>query len=182
MSQFFLAEVARLCAAEIDPTAVAYLKRAFPDMRTEVNDPLPPLAYDTASFDVIYSWSVWTHLPEDAQIAWLREVVRILRPGGLALITTQGLTVLRTFVQRLRTENQWEGTREQSLLDSGFLYRDYTFLHDKRLLSGIEGHYGLAFHSPKHIRDTWSAYLEIVEIQEGAMHNRHDLVVARKRS
>ena len=185
VAQFFIPEVAEFCATEVDPLAVKYLRTSFPQIRVDLNGPMPPLPYKEASFDVFYSWSVWTHLPYQAQEAWIQETAKVLKPGGLALITTHGLTLFRNLRNNLKSKNQWQDSTERGLLNSGILYKDYSFLHDKRykrLLSGIEGQYGTAFHSPNYIRENWSKYLEILEIQEGAMHNKHDLVVARKKS
>jgi ubiquinone/menaquinone biosynthesis C-methylase UbiE len=47
---------------------------------------LSELPYLSATFDVIWSWGVLHYVPQ-AQLA-LREIVRVLRPGGLAVIHT----------------------------------------------------------------------------------------------
>lgn len=47
----------------------------------------PPLRYDDAFFDVIYLYSVFTHLREDTQKAWLLELHRVLKPGGYLVIS-----------------------------------------------------------------------------------------------
>jgi SAM-dependent methyltransferase len=39
------------------------------------------------SLDLVYAHSVLTHLTEPTATAWLAEVARVLRPGGLALMT-----------------------------------------------------------------------------------------------
>ena len=50
----------------------------------------PPLALPHASFDLIQLVSVFTHLPIPCQRAWLREIRRLLRPDGHAIISLQG--------------------------------------------------------------------------------------------
>jgi SAM-dependent methyltransferase len=50
----------------------------------------PPLPFSSESFDVAHAVSVLTHLPEDLQHAWLAELRRVLRPGGLLIVTTHG--------------------------------------------------------------------------------------------
>jgi SAM-dependent methyltransferase len=49
----------------------------------------PPLPYEAASFDLIYALSVFTHMREPGAVAWLAEMARVLKPGGLALLTFQ---------------------------------------------------------------------------------------------
>jgi 2-polyprenyl-3-methyl-5-hydroxy-6-metoxy-1,4-benzoquinol methylase len=56
----------------------------------EVNGLAPPLAYATEQFDLVYALSVFTHLPERLQLAWMSELSRVLRPGGHLLMTTHG--------------------------------------------------------------------------------------------
>lgn len=47
----------------------------------------PPLALADAAVDLVYAHSVLTHLTEPTARAWLAEIARVLRPGGLALMT-----------------------------------------------------------------------------------------------
>jgi 2-polyprenyl-3-methyl-5-hydroxy-6-metoxy-1,4-benzoquinol methylase len=55
-----------------------------------VNDPEPPTLYSNSAFDVVYAVSVFTHLTVDRQRQWLAEFARVIRPGGLLLLTTHG--------------------------------------------------------------------------------------------
>lgn len=47
----------------------------------------PPLALPDAGLDLVYAHSVLTHLTRPTAQAWLGELARVLRPGGLALLT-----------------------------------------------------------------------------------------------
>jgi SAM-dependent methyltransferase len=67
-----------------------------------VNGPEPPLALDDEAFGLLYAISVFTHLPEAAQRAWLREFARVLRPAGLLIFTTHGSAVLDHMTARER--------------------------------------------------------------------------------
>src|SRR5581483_8009602 len=57
----------------------------------------PPLDLDDETFDLAYALSVFTHLTEDLQRAWRDELHRVLRPGGLLLLSTHG----RSYLPRL---------------------------------------------------------------------------------
>jgi len=76
--------------ADISRSLARWCRRNLPFMRTTRIDPLPPLPHPDARFDLVYALSVLTHLPEDAGRAWLAELVRVLRPGGLLLFTVHG--------------------------------------------------------------------------------------------
>lgn len=52
-----------------------------------VNRLTPPVKLAAASMDLIYAYSVLTHLREKGTRAWLAEAARVLRPGGIALMT-----------------------------------------------------------------------------------------------
>lgn len=54
-----------------------------------VVNPLPPTDFSDEMFDLIYSYSVFSHLSEDAHRKWLAEFKRILKPGGLLIATTR---------------------------------------------------------------------------------------------
>jgi SAM-dependent methyltransferase len=54
------------------------------------NELRPPLVYPGGTFDLVYAFSVFTHLPEELQLAWMEEFLRVIRPGGYLLISTHG--------------------------------------------------------------------------------------------
>lgn len=53
--------------------------------RTEFQDGRR-LSYADASFDVVYSISVIEHIPGDGDSEAMREIARVLKPGGLAIV------------------------------------------------------------------------------------------------
>ena len=53
-----------------------------------VNETMPPLPFPDRFFDFVYSISIFTHLPEAMQFAWLEEINRVLKAGGEAVIST----------------------------------------------------------------------------------------------
>jgi SAM-dependent methyltransferase len=55
-----------------------------------VNRLSPPLDYPDGEFDLVYAFSVFTHLTEELQAAWMAELRRVIKPGGYLLLTTHG--------------------------------------------------------------------------------------------
>lgn len=53
---------------------------------------IPPFEYQSNFFDCVYALSVFTHLSKNMHFAWIKELRRILKPNGILIITTHGLT------------------------------------------------------------------------------------------
>jgi SAM-dependent methyltransferase len=50
----------------------------------------PPLPYADGSFDILYAYSVLTHLSTELASQWLMEFKRLVKPGGLVWFTVHG--------------------------------------------------------------------------------------------
>jgi SAM-dependent methyltransferase len=61
------------------------------------------LVFDDGSFDAVFSGDFLEHITRDEKRAFLAEVFRVLRPGGILVIKTPNLNYLRvsTIVRRL---------------------------------------------------------------------------------
>lgn len=78
---------------DYNPKTIAWCKRALPAMTFKENQLKPPLPFESASFDVIYGLSVFTHLSENSHQEWMGELKRILKPQGLLILSTYGKQV-----------------------------------------------------------------------------------------
>jgi len=99
----------------------------FKEIYFHSNDLMPGLVYESGMFDVVYGISIFTHLSKEAHEAWLNELVRVLKPGGILFITLHG----KAFRDKLTPA-------EQQLFDSDHLvvrgqvtegHRTYTAFH-----------------------------------------------------
>jgi SAM-dependent methyltransferase len=170
--QYFVRDQLELFASDVDRTAIEYLQRSFPSVRSDVNRYAPPLRYQNGQFDVVYSVSIWTHLAPGLQVPWLLEVKRILAPGGLALLTTIG-----PYGYRIGT-HLWAVTFTiDELLRDGYRYSEY----DGTVDAAVGPSYGAGYHTPAYVRKEWSHYFDVLDVQEGVMDNLNDLVVLRRR-
>jgi SAM-dependent methyltransferase len=112
----------------------------------------PPLPYDGGAFDLVYSLSVFTHMHDPAARAWLAELARVTRPGGLALLTfhdEHGLTAQR--VQPALSEHGfavlYEGREGSNLLNGYFTHAGFAerarphwrFLDSVRSVDSVTG-------------------------------------------
>ena len=76
--------------SDYNPSLVEWCRRNLTFARFEVNGLEPPLPFLDATFDLVYALSVFTHLTEPLQHEWIDELRRVIKPGGLVMITTRG--------------------------------------------------------------------------------------------
>lgn len=168
-----------LHGCDIDPAAVHYLRDTLGISQVHQSSFDPPLRYPDNTFDVVYSVSIWTHLPPEAGEIWLREIKRVLRPGGVALITTSGFRAMES--RRKRGTPIWRDMSDDDLRRSGILYREYDgYAVDPERYPGVTASYGLTAHDPDWIRREWSAVMPVRSIEERAIDNVQDLVTMVK--
>jgi SAM-dependent methyltransferase len=79
-----------LHGSDYNPRHVAWCRSALPFAEFRLNGLAPPLPYDSGEFDFVYAISVFTHLTEELQLAWMKELERVLAPGGALVLTTKG--------------------------------------------------------------------------------------------
>jgi len=110
-----LPAVRELHGTDVDADAIAWAARNLREGRYSINASKPPLEFPSSHFDVVVAGSVFTHLDEEPQRAWLAEVARLLRPGGLLIACTHSPNL--TFMRPDLTPNQ-----HTALAGGGFLF------------------------------------------------------------
>jgi SAM-dependent methyltransferase len=81
---------AELHGCDSNPVALEWCADNLPFARFAVNALESPLDYDMEAFDVIYALSVFTHLPQRLQSHWMSEMRRVLKPGGVLVVSLHG--------------------------------------------------------------------------------------------
>src|SRR5207253_9556 len=89
--RFFLKDVAPTALLGVDPVAdVLQICRATNRWcRFEPIPFKPPSGLPANSYDFIYSFSVFSHLSEERHKLVLDDLARLLKPGGLLMVTTR---------------------------------------------------------------------------------------------
>lgn len=132
-------------------------------------DVTPPLPYADETFDYITATSVLTHIPGDMVDAWLDELYRVLRPGGIAALSVGTETrVARGSYSNERLDMLEEKGYEDSIrnpqlngvVDDADYYRNVRFSKD-------------------FIAKTWTKKFELVKIFDHAI-GVQDIVALRK--
>jgi cyclopropane fatty-acyl-phospholipid synthase-like methyltransferase len=158
---------AELFGTEIDAEAVQWLNENYQRFGMfSVNGHLPPLHHESERFDLIYGVSVFTHLPETMQLAWLAELHRVAKRGCLLLLTVYNEEQHRVL----------NASNRAKLATSGFCYIEESV----STTEGLPVFYQTAFHSHEYIRRVWGAYFEVLQIEPQALESHSDLVLLRK--
>jgi O-methyltransferase len=76
--------------SDLSADMIAWDQANLPFASFRVSPAEPALDYANGRFGLVYALSVFTHLPSDRQLPWLRELLRVTRPGGLIYLSTHG--------------------------------------------------------------------------------------------
>ncbi|MCG8486374.1 MAG: class I SAM-dependent methyltransferase [Chromatiales bacterium] len=148
--------------SDIDQEAITWCKNNLSTIAEfTTNDTYPPLPFDDSFFDIVYSVSVFTHLPEKMQFLWLEELKRVTRKGGYLFITTHGEELAPVQIRK-------------QVNDYGFHYGV------GKGTDGLPDFYQTTFHTENYIRRRWSNYFEIVNIVKKGILSHQDLVICRR--
>lgn len=156
-------EATRVCGCDINPKMVEWCNEHLPFADASVNDLFPPLPYADSTFDLVYAFSVMTHLSEELQHAWMDECNRVLKPGGYLLFSTLG----EYFVSRNRLTPE-----ERRSFAGGNLVVLYETSAGTSLCS--------AYHPPEYVGRELAGVFDAVTFRATADDGRHDIHLFRK--
>jgi SAM-dependent methyltransferase len=172
---------------DVDAGAIAWLRSHGLGIDARVNPPEGPAPFAGDSFDFICSISIFTHLNERSQQVWLAEVNRLLRPGGLAVLTVLGEALLETWAQGQRpgitAEQRALLQSSPPLTDTGFVFApEVRTRWNAWRYRGVEEDYGLAFWDPAALRESWSEWFEVIDVVPQSINWRQDAVLVTPRT
>jgi SAM-dependent methyltransferase len=151
---------------DIDAESIAWNEANLDSLGQFATNPSePPTTWEDQFFDAIYTVSVFTHLPEDLQLAWVRELHRLLDPNGLLVASVHG-------------EHYWRqdpGVAAE-VAQQGFAYRT------GEVTQGLPEFYMVAYHSIEYIKREWGRWFEVVAHHPQHISKAHDAVVLRRRA
>lgn len=157
-------KIPELWAFDINHRHVRWINQYLdPAIRCFHNSALPHLPIADDRLDFACAFSVFTHI-DTFETAWIAELYRILRPGGLAYITFQ-------------TEHTWQALakaapddRRHNVLKQAAWFRPDMLqqpMPAERLLfrhSEVGPYRGMGFHHSNYIHRTWSPWFEVLEL------------------
>jgi SAM-dependent methyltransferase len=157
--------------SDVDASVIAWDRANIPGAWFHRNDAEPPLAFDDEYFDYLWSISVFSHLPEQMAINWIGELHRILRPGGIAIVTVHG---------PFRFDEDVSLGRIPSDAIAAFARRGFTYVQafaDGRLPAWYQN----AFMTEAFARELFGRRFELLDYRPRGMMGRQDLLVLKRR-
>jgi len=187
--RFFLKDVAigNLYGVDVDPTIIKVCRdTGIPGNVSQVN-PEGPLPYSDKIFDLVYAYSVFSHLSEDVHIKWLEEIRRILKPGGVFITTTEGRDFINfcASLSKKDVETDWHKTLKNAFpepektleeFDAGNFIYAATGGGDYR--SG--DFYGEAVIPKSYVENVWTKYLGFRDFVDDRKRLWQALIVMQK--
>jgi SAM-dependent methyltransferase len=153
----------RVFGCDINPKMVAWCADNLPFAEVAVTDLAPPLPYADSSLDLMYAFSVFTHLTEKLQHEWIRECLRVLKPEGFLLMSTMG----EYYLARGRLSEP-----EQEAFRRGELVVLYERSAGTSLCS--------AYHPPQYVHEGLAREFELASFRPAADEGPHDIHFLRK--
>ncbi len=161
-----LGQMRTLHGTDIDAEAIAWCREHIPYAELSVNDGDPPLPFADGAFDLIFNHSVFTHIDERRQDAWLAELHRVTQPGGFLVLSTHGEVALG--------EDPWD-IRER-LESEGIVYMDGVIAPDFPLPDWYQNTY----HAPWYVFEHWGKWFEIRGYAPGGALGVQDYILLER--
>jgi SAM-dependent methyltransferase len=178
-----LAPGASCTGVDVDARAIEWAARLHPLLRWAPSEFRPPLQLPDRSFDLVYSISVFSHLGERLQHDWLRELHRVLTPGGVALLSVHGPHAFEQF-RTGAVSTAWcdQGIfAREPLAGDEFVFTPYRrSIWNQAELPGVGSEYGLAFHGEGYVREHWGPALTVQHVAARAISGWQDVVLCRR--
>jgi SAM-dependent methyltransferase len=136
----------KLYGCDVSKPVVSFTRNRYPHATVYTNDPTPPLDFRDGLFDLVYAFSVFSHLSEDVETSWLRELRRVGAPACLYLLTVHGDWFIEAAL----------GAEQAQAAAAGFYFRNVHTRINTEL--DIPQGYEASYHTSGYIRRAWSRH------------------------
>jgi SAM-dependent methyltransferase len=155
-----------------------------PSIKTFLNNANPHLPFPDGYFDVITAFSVFTHI-DHFEDAWLLELRRITRPGGLLYLTVQNDSMWANsssdegYINHLSRANKIEGNPihvTPEIFDAPMPQDRLVFRMSKSSVYNCN-----VWHQDEYLQNNWGRYFKIHAIANQGHNNRQSPVMMSPR-
>jgi SAM-dependent methyltransferase len=134
-------------------------------------------------FDLVFAYSVFSHLPQWVADIWLAEIRRVLKPGGLFVATVAPPRFLDHFpslsvedannhpwLAAMKKEIEGRPELDLALRDRGFVY-----------ISSSTPVYGDSIMTPQYVHEHWDGFFKILGFLDDPNFSVQAVVTAQKK-
>ena len=159
---------------DIDPVNMTVLHSAgYPDSNFKLMEPGGDIPFPAETFDAVYGISVFTHLTEELQFKYLKELNRVIKPGGVGIFSVHGFI---HFFSRINDGNMF-----YKWMENGFYVTSDNFdLTENFAESNTERLYVNTLHTPNYVFEKWLPTFSRIHIVKAPNVYGHDLLVCQK--
>lgn len=198
LARMFKGHPGRIAGCDIDHRHIEWCAAALDFMEAKLSSVRPPIPFADNAFEAVISISIFTHLNEDSQDQFLRELARVCRPDGLLFLTIHGSRALERAVAEPRiramldmredlfqaARKAFAAGRHAFILQQGHLTTVGNttlkgLLTEKVISEPFE--YGITFIPESYLHSHWTQWFELVDYRPGALHDFQDIVVLKPR-
>jgi ubiquinone/menaquinone biosynthesis C-methylase UbiE len=162
--RFFLkdTDAANLHGVDVNDEYLAAARDSGCQATLQKITPLGTLPYSDESFDLVYAYSVFTHLPENDQDHWLAEIRRVTKPGGILVATVEPPRFIEFFKDvdpDDETRHPWHRQMSKKIKDDPGIKTRL----DEKGFSYIRGSdtYGDTIMTSAYAQQHWGQYFEV---------------------
>jgi predicted SAM-dependent methyltransferase len=150
--------------SDYNSETINWCEQNIPGIHFFLNELNPPLRHPDNKFDLVYCISVFTHLSAETGINWANELFRVLKPGGILVITTSGDNTYNT----------------ELLADEKKKYKETGIVVRGQYQEGKKMY--LARHNPAYVKENLLKKFELLQyIPAGFPFIEQDCWIVRKR-
>lgn len=179
-------DASHLFGVDVDPEVLAECRAVDVPGDLRQITPLGQLPFPDKFFDVVMSYSVFTHLPANVNLHWMREIARTCKPGAVFVLTLQP----RGFLEFVRREaplgsSPWHRNLARFAGQADDLMQQYDRGEFVYLPSGGGAHrpevtYGEAVVPGQWIRREWGKQWHVRDLVGDRARFPQDVLVAQR--
>ncbi|MDB4805125.1 methyltransferase domain-containing protein [bacterium] len=160
-----------LYGCDIQARCIEWIRHHFHEYFNVIScSTIPHLQYQDNTFDVIYGFSVFTHIKYQWD-AWLMELRRVLKPGGLLIQTIHTETAWDTYY-RSRDEEWVKSSHTPRVYETPVMDVDYLYYGDVS--------HSQIFWKKQIAVKFWGRYFEVLERMDPPERSFQDWMICRK--
>jgi ubiquinone/menaquinone biosynthesis C-methylase UbiE len=136
-----------VAAAMLERTHARVVEAGFDNVSFQLGNGHDMAPLESAAYDVVFSYDVFVHIALEDTVAYIAEIARLLRPGGVAILH-HAVSDVRPAWDRIEMHNDWYRDRANT--------RGQYYYHSLSALERLYARFGLK------IETTWTHYCTVV--------------------